>query len=98
MDAAFLIVTYIVITMIFQTIGFAISRAVDYQLPGVAGLFTFLLMFIGSFYLAWPVAVRVFDRLWGDRPRRGEDAETRTARQAGKPLEYQKSLDRRPTA
>jgi hypothetical protein len=42
MDAAFLIVTYIVTTMIFQTIGFAISRGVDYQLPGVAGLFHIL--------------------------------------------------------
>jgi hypothetical protein len=97
MDAAVLIGIYIVTTMIFQTIGFAISRAVDYQAPGVAGLFTFLILFIGAFYLAWPVAVRVFDRVWGDRPRRGEDAETREARQAGRPLEYQKGLDRRST-
>ena len=97
MDAGVLVAIYIFTTLIFQTIGFAISRAVDYQNPGAAGLMTFLLCFIGAFYLAWPVAVRVFDRVWGSRPRRGEDTETREARMAGKPLEYQKSLDRRST-
>ena len=96
MDAAVLIITYLVTTMIFQTIGFGISRAVDYRYPGAPGLMTFLLFFMGSFYAAWPVAVRVFDKLWGDRFRRGEDQETRAARIAGKPLEYQKDLDRRP--
>ena len=97
MDAGVLILTYIVTTIIFQSIGFAISRAVDYQFPGIAGLMTFLLLFISSFYAAWPVAVRIFDKLWGDRARRGEDQETRDARMAGKPLEYQQNLDRRST-
>ena len=96
MDAAALIIIYILTTLIFQTVGFAISRAVDYQYP-LAGLMTFLLLFIGSFYAAWPVAVRIFDKLWGDRARRGEDQQTRDARMAGKPLEYQKNLDRRST-
>ena len=96
MDAAVLIIVYIGTTIVFQAIGFAISRAIDYQFPAV-GLLSFLILFIASFYLAWPVAVRIFDKVWGDRPRRGEDVETREARLAGKPLQHQRSLDRRPT-
>lgn len=95
MDAALLIFIYIVTTLVFQSTGFGISRAVDYQFPA-AGLMTFLLLFIGAFYAAWPCAVLIFEKIWGDRPRRGEDAETRDARQAGTPLEYQKNLDRGP--
>jgi hypothetical protein len=94
MDTLFLIFVYIITTIIFQTIGFAISRAVDYQFPA-AGLLTFLILFMAAFYVAWPVAVKIFERLWGDRPLRGEDDATATARRAGKPLKYQVELDRR---
>jgi hypothetical protein len=96
MDTLFLILVYIITTIIFQTIGFAVSRAVDYQFPA-AGLLTFLLLFIAAFYVAWPVAVRVFEKLWGDRPLRGEDDATAAARRAGTPLKYQADLDRRRT-
>lgn len=93
MDAASLIFIYIVTTVLFQGAGFGVSRAVDYQFPA-AGLMTFLLFFLGAFYFAWPVAVFIFDKVWGDRARRGEDEATATARRAGTPLEYQKNLDR----
>jgi uncharacterized membrane protein len=85
---------FIIVTIVCQAIGFAISRAVDYQYPA-AGLMTFLIFFLGAFYLAWPIAVFLFDKVWGTRRRRGEDEETATARLAGKPLEYQRDLDRR---
>jgi hypothetical protein len=93
MDAASLIIIYIITTMFFQVIGFGISRVIDYQFPA-AGLLAFLLFFLSAFYLAWPVAVFIFDKVWGDRARRGEDEATATARRAGTPLEYQKNLDR----
>jgi hypothetical protein len=93
MDAASLIFIYIATTMVFQGVGFGISRAIDYQFPA-AGLMTFLLLFLGAFYLAWPVALFIFDKVWGDRARRGEDEATAAARRAGTPLEYQKNLDR----
>jgi hypothetical protein len=97
MDAGLLIAIYLVVTMIVQGIGFLISRAVDYQWPE-AGLLAFLMMFMGAFYLSWPIATKAFDWFWGDRPLRGEDEETRTARVAGKPLVNQRELDgpRRP--
>lgn len=94
MDTASLILTYIVTTMIFQSVGFGISRAVDYQYPA-AGLMTFLAFFLGAFFVAWPVAVVIFEKMWGDRPRTGEDDVTAAARMAGKPLEHQRSLDKR---
>lgn len=94
MDALFLVAVYLVIAAIIQLIGFGISEAVNYEFP-TAGLLTFLGLFLSAFFLAWPIAVRVFDRLWGDRPRRGEDEAQRNARMAGKPLDYQASLDRR---
>jgi hypothetical protein len=95
LDAALLIGIYIVTTIIVQAVAFGISQAIDYQFPA-AGLLTFLILFLGAFYLAWPIAVSIFERLWGDRPRRGENVETAAARLAGKPLEYQKELDKRP--
>jgi len=95
MDAALLITLYIVITMIVQAIGFLVSRLVDYEWPE-AGLMTFLILFMGAFWLAWPIASRTFDWLWGDRPLRGEDEATRAGRVAGKPLAFQRELDKRP--
>jgi hypothetical protein len=79
MDTVTLIAIYIVTTMIYQSIGFGISRAVDYQFP-TAGLLVFLVLYLGAFYLAWPTAVRIFERLWGDRPLRGEDEAAAAAR------------------
>lgn len=93
MDTLFLIFVYIITTIILQAIGFAVSRIVDYQFPA-AGLLTFLLLFISAFYLAWPLALKVFEYLWGDRPIRGEEDTARAARRAGRPIEYQKNLDR----
>ena len=95
MDTLFLIFIYIITTIICQALGFGISQAVDYQYP-TAGLTTFLVFFLGAFYVAWPIAVRIFDKLWGDRPRTGEDEATATARRAGTPLKYEAHLDRRP--
>jgi hypothetical protein len=77
-----------------QGVGFLISRAVDYELPA-AGLMTFLILFLSAFWIAWPIATRVFDRVWGDRPRRGESEAEAAARRTGRPLAYQSELDRR---
>jgi len=95
MDTVSLIFIYIITTMVIQGIGFGISRAVDYQFPA-AGLMTFLALFLGAFYLAWPIAVMLFEKIWGDRPRTGEDEATAVARRAGTPLKHQRELDRRP--
>ena|SRR5215213_6738520 len=94
MDTVSLIVLYIVTTLVFQSIGFGISRAVDAQWP-TAGLMTFLAFFLAAFYLAWPVAVLLFEKLWGDRVRTGETVEASAARRAGTPLKHQSELDRR---
>ena len=95
MDTVTLIFIYLLTTAVFQGLGFGISRAVDYQYP-TAGLTTFLAFFLGAFYVAWPVAVLIFEKVWGDRPRTGEDEASRTARRAGTPLKYEAYLDRRP--
>jgi hypothetical protein len=97
MDATLLITLYIFVTMIVQGIGFLISQAVDYEWPE-AGLMTFLILFMGAFWVAWPIAAKSFDWLWGDRPLRGEDEETRAARLAGKPLLFQRDLDSKTRA
>jgi uncharacterized membrane protein YbhN (UPF0104 family) len=95
MDAAALIGIYIVISVIIQGIGFLISEAVDYEFP-TAGLLTFLILFISAFWLAWPIAVRIFERVWGDRARRGETEEQATGRKAGRRIDSQIDLDRKP--
>ena len=41
-----------------QCIGFLISRIVDYAYPAF-GLTTFLVLFLGAFGIAWPIAVRL---------------------------------------
>ena len=35
-----------------------ISRLVDYQYP-TFGLMTFLILFMGAFFISWPIAVRI---------------------------------------
>jgi hypothetical protein len=61
MNTLILIFVYIVTTLIMQTIGFAISRAVDYQYPTVS-LMVFLVLFLAAFYIAWPIAVRIAEK------------------------------------
>jgi len=53
-----LMIVYILTTAITQFVGFLMSRLIDYQWP-TAGLMTFLVLFLGSFFLAWPIAVRI---------------------------------------
>jgi len=55
------ILIFIVIAICFQSIGFVISRSIDYVFPAF-GLMAFLMLFIGSMFAAWPVAVRVTER------------------------------------
>ena len=47
-----------------QFVGFLISRLVDYEWPTL-GLMTFLILFIGAFGIAWPIAVRIAESLSG---------------------------------
>ena len=62
MQAAALMLVYVVTTIVLQFAGFAISRLVDYEFP-TAGLMTFLVLFLGAFGAAWPIAVRITE--WG---------------------------------
>ena len=56
MQALALIIVYILTTATVQFISFLISKVVDYQYPTL-GLMTFLVLFLGAFGLAWPIAV-----------------------------------------
>ena len=56
--ALVLIGSDILVTMVLQLIGFGISRAVDQFAPSFS-LLVFLGLFLGSFGLGWPVAVRI---------------------------------------
>jgi hypothetical protein len=58
MQAGILLVIYVVTTVAVQFLGFLISRLVDYQYPTL-GLMTFLVLFLGAFGIAWPIAVRI---------------------------------------
>jgi hypothetical protein len=60
MDALLLIAVYLGLTAILQALGYAFSQAVNYVDPAW-GLLTFLLLFLGAFWLAWPIAVWVTD-------------------------------------
>jgi hypothetical protein len=55
------ILLFVGVAMCFQFVGFLISQSVDYFVPA-AGLLTFLVLFIGSFFGAWPVAVWITER------------------------------------
>lgn len=72
MQAGALMVVYVVTTITVQLIGFLISRLVDYEFPTL-GLMTFLILFMGAFGLAWPIAVRITE--WAIR-RAGHVVET----------------------
>lgn len=62
MQAAILLAVYVLTTISLQVIGFLISRLIDYNWPTL-GLMTFLILFMGAFGLAWPVAVRIAEWL-----------------------------------
>jgi hypothetical protein len=57
-QALTLMIVYVLTTISVQLIGFLISRLVDYEWPTL-GLMTFLILFLGAFGLAWPIAVRI---------------------------------------
>jgi hypothetical protein len=56
--AILLLMTYVFVVMALQALGFGASRLVDYANPSWSLLF-FLVVFIGAFGLAWPIAVRL---------------------------------------
>ena len=53
-----LIGIYIVITAILQFCGFLVSRLVEIYDPTLS-LMTFLVLYLGMFWLAWPIALRI---------------------------------------
>jgi hypothetical protein len=55
-------VVYVLTTATVQFIGFLVSRVVDLQFP-TFGLMTFLILFLGAFGIAWPIAVRIAEAL-----------------------------------
>ena len=62
MQALTLMIVYVLTTAMVQFIGFLISRVVDYEYPTL-GLMTFLVLFLGAFGVAWPIAVRIAEWL-----------------------------------
>jgi hypothetical protein len=62
MQALTLMIVYVLTTAMVQFIGFLISRVVDYEYPTL-GLMTFLVLFLGAFGVAWPIAVRITEGL-----------------------------------
>jgi hypothetical protein len=61
-QALTLMIVYVATTISVQFIGFLISRLVDYEWPTL-GLMTFLILFLGAFGIAWPIAVRIAEFL-----------------------------------
>jgi uncharacterized membrane protein YkvI len=61
-QAATLLVVYVLTIVAMQILGFGISRLVDLQYPAL-GLTTFLMLFIAAFGVAWPGAVRIAEWL-----------------------------------
>jgi steroid 5-alpha reductase family enzyme len=64
MQAGALMIIYVLTAFVVQGIGFLISRVVDYEWPTL-GLMTFLILFMGAYGIAWPIAVRITE--WGIR-------------------------------
>ena len=89
MQALTLMIVYVLTTMTVQLIGFLISRLIDYEWPTL-GLMTFLVLFLGAFGIAWPVAVRIAEFLI-----RRSGHEVETAQSGGYVVE---ELKRRPAA
>ena len=61
-QALTLMIVYVLTTISVQFLGFLISRLVDYEWPTL-GLMTFLILFLGAFGVAWPIAVRIAEAL-----------------------------------
>ena len=57
-----LLATYIVVTIFLQCVGFLVGTLAGYLDPTLS-LMTFLILFMGMFWLAWPLAVRISDWL-----------------------------------
>jgi len=57
-----LIGIYIMITAVLQFVGFLISQVVSTFAPTMS-LMTFLVLFLGMFWLGWPIAIRITNRL-----------------------------------
>jgi hypothetical protein len=74
---------YVLTTVSVQFIGFLISKVVDAQYPTL-GLMTFLILFLGAFGLAWPIAVMITE--WSIR-RAGYTVETEQSGLAGRQAE-----------
>jgi hypothetical protein len=55
-------IVYVITTILVQIAGFFVSRIVDYEWPTL-GLMSFLILFIGAFGIAWPIAVRIAEFL-----------------------------------
>ena len=58
MQAGILMLTYVATVVVVHSIGFLISRVVAYSNPAF-GLTTFLVLFLASFGIAWPIALRL---------------------------------------
>lgn len=50
--------TYVVVTIGLQIMAVIVSRIVDMVDPTLS-LMTFLILFMGMFWLGWPIAVRI---------------------------------------
>ena len=62
MQAAILMGIYVLTTIAVQLIGFSISQIVAVEWP-TAAVMTVLVLFLGAFGLAWPIAVRIAEWL-----------------------------------
>jgi hypothetical protein len=89
-QALTLMIVYVLTTISVQFLGFLISRLVDYEWPTL-GLMTFLILFLGAFGLAWPIAVRIAEFLI-----RRSGHEVETAQSGGYIVEELKRRPARP--
>ena len=76
MQALILMVVYLLTLVTVQFVGFLISRLIDYEYPSF-GLMTFLVLFLGAFGFAWPIAVRIAEWLIRRSGREIEKADPR---------------------
>lgn len=59
MQSLTLLATFVLTAISLQALGFGISRL---EYPAL-GFMTFLVLFIGAFFLAWPIALRIAEWL-----------------------------------
>jgi hypothetical protein len=60
-----LIGVYIVLTAVLQLVGLGISWVVG-EFDANLSLMTFVILFLGMFWLAWPIAVRLSGAMYPD--------------------------------